>query len=622
MPQTAQQIANVANPTPVNINIPGEGQVFRVASDPSSSAYYYTGGKLYSLNLSSLGTQQYGQGAFSLGGAYNYKNGSFQAGIDALKTQGVDFNSIPVANYNLADLQKQYAGVGDVNTLKGLQGGTASPGTTQTINGPGSGGTPLPQDTPTPMAPGETPAVATANLGANGQANTSTGTALGTPLTPAQSQAPQYTLPSSLNSSNLNSNGTTNYQQPTDTSGTTTAAMAGVTGSYQQQLAAAEKEGPQDQSISNLINQTLGLNTQDAGKTAFTNQENAVDTNGAGSSVNARQAAVNSLQAQQTQLLNAYNASQLQDQQGQGVTTDIDQRQRDAVTKQYAIQSLATSSLLAAAQGDLANAQALAKQAVSAIYDPIEAQITANTANINLLKADPATTSEEKTQADAVTAILNAKQAAATQAKANATAVSNIGVTAASYLNNFVPTAQYPTAAQALAAITANQNSSNPDPMAAQLIATQTGLTAPIVKTGTWSQPYKIASGDTVQSNSVTGEIKVIDSPAATAPGSSAGGVADKTYTITRNDTLYSISQKKGITLTSLQDANPSVDANNLRPGQVINLPTASNSNVTTAALKQQIEASIATPEFKALSTSDKALYIQSQGGNPSDYTY
>lgn len=48
--------------------------------------------------------------------------------------------------------------------------------------------------------------------------------------------------------------------------------------------------------------------------------------------------------------------------------------------------------------------------------------------------------------------------------------------------------------------------------------------------------------------------------------------------------------------------------------------PTASSTGMTGEQLKQFINQQIATPEFQALSDSDKALYIQSQGGTPYDF--
>lgn len=292
------------------------------------------------------------------------------------------------------------------------------------------------------------------------------------PVTAPSSQVPPYTAPAAISSDNTQSTATTPYVQPTDTGTGTAADMSGLNATYQQQLAQAEQLGPQQQQESDLTKQIMALTTQDAGRVGAQNAANTAN------GVDSAQATINSLTATQKQNLDAYNASQLTDQQGEGVTTAVDQRQRDAVTKQYAIQSLATSSLIAAANGDLANAQLLANKAVAAVYDPIEAQIAAGKQNLALIANDPATTAEEKAQADAVTAILNAQSQATAQAKTNATAIQNIAVTAASYTTNFTPTAQFPTAAQALQAI-----QSATDPVIATQIAVATGLTKQVTPT-------------------------------------------------------------------------------------------------------------------------------------------
>jgi LysM domain. len=97
---------------------------------------------------------------------------------------------------------------------------------------------------------------------------------------------------------------------------------------------------------------------------------------------------------------------------------------------------------------------------------------------------------------------------------------------------------------------------------------------------------------------------------------------APTTYTIASGDTLYNISQKKGITLSSLQGANPSVDPQNLRPGQVINIPTSSSTS--SVDLKQTINQAISASgsSFTSASSAEQQAYIRSLGGNPSDYGY
>jgi LysM repeat protein len=55
-------------------------------------------------------------------------------------------------------------------------------------------------------------------------------------------------------------------------------------------------------------------------------------------------------------------------------------------------------------------------------------------------------------------------------------------------------------------------------------------------------------------------------------PGSEGGSVFQQ-YTVQAGDTFFSIAQKKGITVQALEQVNPSVDENNLQLGQVISIP-------------------------------------------------
>lgn len=113
--------------TPVNLNTPGEGMVWRDASNPNSNVFYWSSGKLYELNLSALGG---GNGA------------SPQKGMDALKAQyGIDYNSIPTANYDIGDLQRAIAHQTDPlpldpSTIKTALTKPAPASTTTTVNGP------------------------------------------------------------------------------------------------------------------------------------------------------------------------------------------------------------------------------------------------------------------------------------------------------------------------------------------------------------------------------------------------------------------------------------------------------------------------------------------------------
>jgi LysM repeat protein len=63
---------------------------------------------------------------------------------------------------------------------------------------------------------------------------------------------------------------------------------------------------------------------------------------------------------------------------------------------------------------------------------------------------------------------------------------------------------------------------------------------------------------------------------ASTAPDASAAPsarVGGKTYTVKKNDTMWAISQKLGITLAALIAANPTVDPTKMRIGAVLVIP-------------------------------------------------
>lgn len=101
---------------------------------------------------------------------------------------------------------------------------------------------------------------------------------------------------------------------------------------------------------------------------------------------------------------------------------------------------------------------------------------------------------------------------------------------------------------------------------------------------------------------------------------------ASTTYSVKNGDTLTTIASKLGLTIDTLSALNPGIAVNNLQIGQKLNTDTSklskSSSAPSTAELTQFIYKQIATTEFKSLSTSDKKLYIQSQGGNPADFGY
>lgn len=120
--------------------------------------------------------------------------------------------------------------------------------------------------------------------------------------------------------------------------------------------------------------------------------------------VDAAQKTINDLGAQLTGLNNEAAAIPLQLQQGaaeRGVTTPMLGAQQNSRLRTNAIAALGVSSLMAAAQGQLANAQSLSDKAVEAKYGPIQEQITALTSNLNIILNSPNYTLQDKNRAQA-----------------------------------------------------------------------------------------------------------------------------------------------------------------------------------------------------------------------------
>jgi hypothetical protein len=317
-----------------------------------------------------------------------------------------------------------------------------------------------------------------------------------------------YKAPAAIGSANMAGVANTTYSTPV-----TTPAYIPKNGSYEPPTVAL---GPQDTKLSELTKRITSLNDEFSGKSAYQNEQNSAF------GVDKAQAVKNSLVAQRQKILNDHAAAQLATQQGQGVTTAVDQRQRAEETRKAAIQELAVSSLIAGADGDLANAQLLADKAVKLKFDPIEAKIKAGLDNLNLIKNDPTTTAEEKARADTMTASLEAYKASLTQQRSVAEDVSKIATTAASYIGNFVATQAYPTAAQAIQAI-----QKAPDTVTAQTIATQTGLVSPVAK----NLPASAQEYEYAKSQGYTGTYQQYQNEDANRKAKAAGGSTSITPT-------------------------------------------------------------------------------------------
>lgn len=412
---------------PTTLKLPTEGTVFRVTGDVNGDAVYkVVNGQIttvasptYTANTAfSYGGQTYqaGQAAPNPKDAVTYLDPNYRGGLTSLtnaytvyKNQtGVDANTLP--EYNMADIQTALgkgATLGsissfDINTDPAIAGYT-NPNTANPVTGAQ-----------------QSPVMAAMATNTAPQPFGSNYSPLGVPINPQLGVQPTVSPINSLNSSNLTSPTVQNFQTPT----TQTYAPPPM-GSYNPPGAPVLQPTGAETQMSDLTKRIMSLNDQYAGKAAYQNDQN----NAAG--VNAKQGIVNSLTAQRQQILNEAVQIQLQTQQGQGVTTALDQRQRNEALRVNAIAELSISSLLAAANGDLATAQQLADKAVATKFDPIEAEIRAATANLALIRNDPETSRQDLNRANAAQAVLDQQKAAYTQAKNTYEDIQSIAIKAA-----------------------------------------------------------------------------------------------------------------------------------------------------------------------------------------------
>lgn len=255
------------------------------------------------------------------------------------------------------------------------------------------------------------------------------------------------------------------------------------------------KATPQEEKASNLSGQLGDLYNSLVGKSSYQAKQEEMF------GVNAAQASIQDLSAQLTGIKNEAAAIPLQLQQGaaeRGVTTPVLQAQQNSRLRTNAIAALGVSTLLAASQGQLANAQALADKAVAQKYDPILERIDAMQANLNLILNDPLTSLQDKNRALRQQAIQDAKAEAVSLQKETATEVWNIATTAASNGQNFTPSGQYSNLALTLQAI-----SQAPTKEQALQIAVSTGLVQDVA--GASSGPTSVQEYEYAKSQGYTG---------------------------------------------------------------------------------------------------------------------
>jgi hypothetical protein len=240
--------------------------------------------------------------------------------------------------------------------------------------------------------------------------------------------------PSDPNFGSTISSATLTPQAPISYSTTSPTAVPDISGLGYNPTTDTLSETPAQKQESTLTGNIETLNNEMVNKSADTNAAYktagfTVDANG-----NPTNQTLTDLNNQITYLKNQAAAipQQLQtDASGRGITAAGLGSIQSAALRNNAVAALGVSSTAEALKNNLGTAKLLADQAISAKYDPIQAQIDAATKNLDLIKNDPNTTLQEQNQANAQKAALAQKQAALDQQKTDAANVMNVAITAA-----------------------------------------------------------------------------------------------------------------------------------------------------------------------------------------------
>lgn len=239
------------------------------------------------------------------------------------------------------------------------------------------------------------------------------------------SPVPSPTTPSPISVSGLNSNeNPTPIQQPTYPPLYPTAGLTGSTGTDPY---ANTKPQNQAQDLNSSIQ---SLNEELSGKSAFETSQfknlgYGATTDASGNLV-ANDPSMLDLNSKLTALTNEAKAIPLQlqnDASGRGTTTGGLAPIESGALRNNAVQALGVSSLIAAKQGQLAYATQLVENASQQKYGPIEAELKAKTANLQLIINSPDYTNAQKAQATAQAQDIAQKTAQLDLAKTNYNAV-------------------------------------------------------------------------------------------------------------------------------------------------------------------------------------------------------
>jgi hypothetical protein len=192
---------------------------------------------------------------------------------------------------------------------------------------------------------------------------------------------------------------------------------------------------PTQQTAQSYFDKYNSLNSSLVGQSAYQTQQNeAFKVNDFMKAQNDLTAQLQALQKQSLGLQNAYNytiPNQMQQQaEGRGITSGGLQplqagelRKNQIQQGAIATQALTTASTLEAVKGNLTTAQYYADQAVKQKYDPIQEEIAATKANLQMFLQSPEYTNDEKKRAQAQLDIQNEKQMQIGREKDNYNAV-------------------------------------------------------------------------------------------------------------------------------------------------------------------------------------------------------
>lgn len=450
MPQTQQQLANALNPTPFNVNVPGNGVY---SSGDAGQILIKVGNTLYQTGLDDLGRRYANTLGYAQGQRANESGAAATTyGTEYLRSLGLDPGGLQkLGGAQVADLLGNAGKLGlsfsnnlDLTNLPSLLKTPTTQGTTTALNTQsnqlaspsqladasaaqnkqlaGYQGMNVVQST----TPEGIPAVTKTPL-----ANTVTLDSLKQQLIGAQNSLSQMgappQIPGSLASSDFSSVPSYNFQTPQQTPIYPVSTLGGtvnpnISSNGQLSLTSSEQQGQ------SLSEQLQALNNQLLGESSYrTGQENAA---GLPQLIQTQRDLTSQLNA----LKNEAQAIPLQAQnqaEGRGITTGGLRPIEAAAARNNAIQALSINALLEATNGNIATAQTLVDRAVAQQFDPIREKITAATNNLNLIINSPKASVEEKNRAQAQLDIQNAKKDALDQAKKMQSDIYNIAIDAA-----------------------------------------------------------------------------------------------------------------------------------------------------------------------------------------------